>query len=73
MQEYYPGDKVIRTRHGTGMIARIIKPIIEGRNSYSVEILKSTSYFADVGEEVCWQSNFFTLLEAAHREPDWEV
>ena len=71
--EYYPGDVVIRTNVGIGMTARIIEPIIEGRNSYTVEILTSTGYFADAGEEVCWQSNFFTLLEAAYREPDWEV
>jgi hypothetical protein len=73
MQEYYPGDKVIRTQVGEGMIARIIDIIPEGINSYMVEILKSKSYYADVGAEVCWQSNYFTLLEAAHREPDWEV
>jgi len=74
MEVYYPGDVVIRTLSGSGMLGRIIEPFVYG--GYLVEILTTDDYYTDrgdIGSEVIWQPYFFELHKPGNREPDWEL
>ena len=77
MEQYYPGDVVIRTKYGTGMTGIIIKPHTLDK-SYIVEVLTVPRGRGDrwthVGEKIQWGTRFFKLLYSTiNREPDWEV
>ena len=72
MEQYHPGDEVIRTKFGKGMIGKIIRQKCE--LSYMVEVLTVTrgERYSRVGNTAQWGSHFFVLLRPANREPDWE-
>ena len=75
MEQYYPGDIVIRTKYGTGMTGIIIKPHTLDK-SYIVEVLTVPigDRWSRVGVKIQWGTRFFELLYSSmNREPDWEV
>lgn len=71
MEEYYPGDEVIRTHYGDGAIGRIIGQ--KAPNSYYVEVIADAVGEEPVGTLTFWGTMFFKLYKQAIRIPDWEV
>ncbi len=73
---YFPGDEVIRTKYGTGMVGKLIHPMCE--DSWIVEVMsvprRIDSYLrVAVGKKEQWSSAYFALLRAGKRKAEWEV